>query len=173
MEEKETVKETVKVAASPKKKGETLGAKSLIMMGLALLSFIFLFVAWIRVSVYFYSQSFSIFTKGMFELSFFLGLAKIIGILSIIAFCVYIISQFVDFKTLVPALKDVDFKKWAPIAYFGSYAVALVLALLGIIVTEYVGIGFGWFLGLVFAGAGLLFTFKPEFLNRILKSIKK
>lgn len=144
---------------------------TLIMLGVALLTFIFGFISWIKLSFLGMSTSVSIFEGDMFDVSFFLGLAKVLMIVQIVLFVLYVAAQFVDFNKFVKLPFCV--KEKSGLAYFAVYALALVLALLGIITTELLTPGVGWYLSLVFGAVGCVFTFRPALLDKVTAMFKK
>ncbi len=140
---------------------------TLVKLGVALVAFIFTFISWWSIKVYGFGTSYSILKSGVFDVNFFLGLAKIFAIIDIILFVVYVASQFIDFNKFIKLPFNV--KELSGKAYYAVYVAALVLCLLGIIIEKYVGIGFGWFFGLILAGAGLVLEVKPDILGGIIK----
>lgn len=150
-----------------------------IKFGVAILAFIFGFLPWFKYSFDYFgvsaSESFSVFTSGMFELSALLGLAKILMIISIIVFIIFIASQFIDFNKFVQLPFSV--KEKAPVAYYVVYAVALIFTLIGCFTCATGGFGgvspaACWYISLVICAAGLAITFKPALLDNILAAKK-
>lgn len=141
----------------------------LIDVCVSIISFVFLFLNWLKISFFGYTNYFSIFQKDMFDFSTFLGLSKIFAIITIITFIIYLISCFVDLKSLIPTLENVDVDKYSAFLYFGTYAVTLVFSLFGIITTEYMGISAVWFFASLFCTFGFILLFKPDFVNKIIK----
>lgn len=140
--------------------------KKLIAIGATFIAFLFSVIFnWWKVSYsgygLSYSEGFSIFHSNMFSLNFFMGFAKIFAILSVIAFIVYAVSAFVDLSKFVKLPFDV--KKMSKLAYFGTLAAALLFALIGIIIEEFVGISFGWFIILIFGAVAAVLEFTDIF----------
>ncbi len=145
-----------------------------IKIGVSVLMFIFMFCPWFRFSFWGLSESFTIFTKNLFELSFFIGLAKVFAIINIFVFVIYAVLQFIDVKKIIPALpQDIDFKKYSVYAFGGVYALQWVLTFIGIIATEYVGITVCLILALVFAAAFAVSVFKPDVVDGIVSNTTK
>lgn len=150
--------------------------KSLIVMGVALLTFIFTFVDWYKatISAYGYSQSTSVgaMEDGIGDVNFLFGLAKFLVIVNIFVFVLYLVAKFVDLGKFVPGLAKVDLGKLLQLAYFGISALALVCGLIACFVgDEYdllkYGPAIGWIFSLIFTAAGLVFTVKSDILDKI------
>lgn len=150
----------------------------LIGIGAAILMFIFMFLPWFSYGVKIfgtkYSESFSIFHSDMFELSALLGLAKVLGIINIIVFVLYLVLQFIDIKKLVPQIPaNIDCKKLSAYAFVGIYALQWFLTLIGIIATKYVGIAACFIIAVVFVAAFVITVFKEDFVDNLLGNIAK
>lgn len=150
----------------------------LVVFGVSVLMFIFMFLPWFKYGFEFfgtgYYEHFSIFASSMFELSALIGIAKIFGIINIIVFVVYALLRFIDITKLVPAIPaGIDLKKYSAYAFGGIYALEWVLTLIGIIATEYVGISVCLIFALVFAAAFIVATVKPDIVDNLFKNVKK
>ena len=137
---------------------------TLVKLGIALVAFIFTFISWWNLAGY---KSFNVLVGDIFEVSALLGIAKIFVIIDIVLFALYLISQFVDFNKFLNLPFNV--KETVGKAYFAVYFAALLFCLIGIIATKWVGISFGWFIGFVFAGLGLVLEVKPDAFDGLIK----
>lgn len=150
----------------------------LISIGAAVLMFIFMFLPWFSYGIKFlgtkYSESFSIFHSDMFELSALLGLAKVLGIINIIVFVLYLALQFIDVKKLVPQIPaNIDCKKLSAYAFGGIYALEWLFTLIGIIATKYVGIAACFIITLVWVAVFVITVFKEDLVENLLGNITK
>lgn len=162
----------------------------LIGLGIALLSFIFLFVKMISVKAEMesfnisQSESTNIFGKGMFDTSFFYGFAKIFAILAIIVFIVYVAISITNVKDLIPQIKF-DLDKIVPIAYFGLICGIVLFVLIGgftaggeemdMLKAFGADVSFrpaiAWYFELIFGACGMIYTLCPSVVDKI-KNIK-
>jgi len=141
---------------------------TLVKLGVALIAFIFTFISWWSLSFMGYSGgSYSILKDGMFDANFFLGFAKVFAIIDIVLFVIYIAAQFIDFNKLIKLPFNV--KELSGKVYYAVYIAALVFCLIGILIESFVGIGFGWFIGFVFAALGLVLEVKPDIFDSLIK----
>ena len=141
-------------------------------------SFILLFLKWwgIKVGVggFSYSMHFSIFSSVAFDASALIGIAKIFGIIAIVAFVCYVISYFININKLVPALK-MDIEKIARLVYIVCYGLALVFCFIGNLTLSEDGakghFAAGFFIALVFYIVAILGT-KRGFLEKYIPALK-
>ncbi|MBR5272913.1 MAG: zinc-ribbon domain-containing protein [Clostridia bacterium] len=143
-----------------------------IKIGISVLMFIFMFCPWFKFSFWGLSETFTIFTKNLFDLSFFIGLAKVFAIINIFVFVIYAALRFIDIKKIIPALpQNIDFKQYSEYAFGGVYALQWVLTLIGIIATEYVGITVCLILAFVFTAAFAVTVFKADIVDGIVSNV--
>lgn len=150
----------------------------LVVLGVSVLMFIFMFLPWFKVGMRIFGKGYfdhySIFTGDIFELSALIGIAKVLGIINIIVFVIYAVLRFIDIKKLVPAIPEtLDLKKYSAYAFGGIYALQWIFTLIGIIATEYVGLSICLIFALIFAAAFIVATLKPEIVDNLFKNAKK
>ena len=146
------------------------GTAKLLTMFFALMSFIFGFLPLVHVSYGGYGDSGSIFSCG-FSFNALTGIAMILLIFQIVAFLLYIVSQFVDFNKYLNLPFNASEKM--PVVYFGLYAAVLLFTFIG----SLVGPGYGisgspavcWYFAVVFCACGFVLVFKPDLLDSIVK----
>ena len=110
----------------------------------------------------------------MFDFSFLLGMSKIFAIISILLFFVTIINSFIKLDEHIPSLKSFNLDKNLIIFYYGSYAISLILALIGVLFTKYSYLTIGYALTLIGYVICAYLTFKKDILkeaNKIKKDI--
>ena len=142
----------------------------LLTMFFALMSFIFGFLPLVHVSYGGYGDSGSIFSCG-FSFNALTGIAMILLIFQILAFLLYIASQFVDFNKYLNLPFNVTEKM--PLIYFGLYAAILLFTFIG----SLIGPGYGisgspavcWYFAVVFCACGFVLIFKPNLLDNLIK----
>lgn len=148
------------------------------LLGLAfgILSFIFLFLKWFKFSLLGYSESYSILHSEMFDISTLMGLAKILAIVCIVLFVVYLVSCLTDLEKLIPALSKYKTDKIFPLGYFGVYFISLLFNLIGTWTcdgSEMVKPAFGWWFAIIFVILGIVVTVIPNIGSKIKSLIKK
>ncbi len=142
----------------------------LLTMFFALMSFIFGFLPLVHVSYGGYGDSGSIFSCG-FSFNALTGIAMILLIFQILAFLLYIASQFVDFNKYLNL--PFNAKEKMPVIYFGLYAAILLFTFIG----SLIGPGYGisgspavcWYFAVVFCACGFVLIFKPDLLDGLIK----
>ena len=142
------------------------------------ISFILFNIKWIKYKFEFFgyvsSASITILHSDMFDFSFLLGMSKIFAIISILLFFVTIINSFIKLDEHIPSLKSFNLDKNLIIFYYGSYAISLILALIGVLFTKYSYLTIGYALTLIGYVICAYLTFKKDILkeaNKIKKDI--
>lgn len=142
------------------------------------ISFILFNIKWIKYKFEFFgyvsSASITILHSDMFDFSFLLGMSKIFAIISILLFFVTIINSFIKLDEHIPSLKSFNLDKNLIIFYYGSYAISLILALIGVLFTKYSYLTIGYALTLIGYVICAYLTFKKNILkeaNKIKKDI--
>lgn len=142
------------------------------------ISFILFNIKWIKYKFEFFgyvsSASITILHSDMFDFSFLLGMSKIFAIISILLFFVTIINSFIKLDEHIPSLKSFNLDKNLIIFYYGSYAISLILALIGVLFTKYSYLTIGYALTLIGYIICAYLTFKKDILkeaNKIKKDI--
>lgn len=137
------------------------------------ISFILFNIKWIKYKFEFFgyvsSSSITILHSDMFDFSFLLGMSKIFAIISILVFFVTIINAFIKLDEHIPSLKSFNLDKNLFVIYYGSYAISLILALIGVLFTKYSYLTIGYALTLIGYIVCAYLTFKKD----ILKETKK
>jgi len=172
-------------ASTPASAGINLSfpISKIIVLGIAILTFIFQFINWFTASVsvwgYSSSQGFSPYDGSLGDASGMFTFVKLILIIDIVVFIAYIATQLVDIKKFVPALNNLslDIAKLSSLAFYGLMLVALIFGLIGTFTVETgsgfgasasFSVGFGWFLSLIFTAIGLVNVLKPNILKNAL-----
>ena len=164
--------------AAPQQAPAAAGAKvsfnlpKIITIFFALMCFIFGFLPLIHVSFGGYGSSGELFSSGSaFSFNALVGIALIIMIIQIIVFIVYLISQFVDLNKYLNL--PINLSEKMPIIYFATYGAALLFTFIGALVGPGSGISGSpavcWYFAVVFCACGLLFVFKPNILDNVIK----
>lgn len=142
------------------------------------ISFILFNIKWIKYKFEFFgyvsSASITILHSDMFDFSFLLGMSKIFAIISILLFFVTIINSFIKLDEHIPSLKSFNLDKNLIIFYYGSYAISLILTLIGVLFTKYSYLTIGYALTLIGYVICAYLTFKKDILkeaNKIKKEI--
>ncbi len=145
-------------------------AAKLLEMFFALMCFIFGFLPTIHVSVFGYGDSGSIFSAG-FSFNALTGIAMILLIFQILAFLLYLVSQFVDLNKYLNLPFNV--KEKMPVIYFGLYAAVMLFTFIGALIGPGEGISGSpavcWYFAVVFCICGFVLVFKPDILDSIIK----
>lgn len=140
------------------------------------ISFILFNIKWIKYKFEFFgyvsSASITILHSDMFDFSFLLGMSKIFAIISILLFFATIINSFIKLDEHIPSLKSLNLDKNLIIFYYGSYAVSLILALIGVLFTKYSYLTIGYALTLIGYVVCAYLTFKKDILKEA-KRIKE
>lgn len=138
-----------------------------IKLGITFTAFILGFIAWGSISGYGVSYLFSIFEGALFEVSVGMGFAKILMILALPLFPVALACDLLNMDLLANKNKIFAIaKKFGKLAYFGLYCAALFLTFVGAVFTQYVTMGFGWYLSLLVGVPGLILCFMPDLLGK-------
>lgn len=144
------------------------------------LAFVMQFVDWYSATVSGFgnkeSNSFGAFQEDIGEAGGLFGFVKFLLILNIFIFVIFLATKLVDVNKFVN-LGNIDLGKIAQLAFFGVFAVALVLGLLACLINgeSYFGVklgygpSWGWWLTLLFDACGLVITFRPSILSKIIK----
>lgn len=137
-----------------------------IKLGITTMTFLLSFLSWGAVSAFGYSQGFSIFGGSMFQVSVAMGFAKILMILGLFLFPVAIAVDLLNMDLLEKKNNIFGIaKKFGKLAYFGIVCFSLFLVLVGAIFTEFVTMGWAWYVSILFAVPGLILCFKPDLLG--------
>lgn len=122
---------------------------------------------------------------GLGELSAFLVLAKIMMILSLIVFAVYVLTLFANQDRLCPCCAGFNVNSITLSAYLGLVAAALILGFLGVIngrslkisgdMVTYVSVypAFGWFATTILTVLAIMQIKKPELTDKFLTGLHK
>ena len=144
---------------------------TLTAMFAALLCFIFGFLPLFGYSFsdygYSYSDSYSILHSHMFDLNALFGIAKILMIIQIVVFVVYLVSQFIDINKYV----NLPFKlsEKMPLIYFCTFALSLLFTLIGCIIEKGVSPAVCWYFAAVFCACGFVLVLKPDLISGLVK----
>lgn len=137
------------------------------------ISFILFNIKWIKYKFEFFgyvsSASITILHSDMFDFSFLLGMSKIFAIISILLFFITIINTFIKLDEHIPSLKSFNLDKNLIVFYYGSYAISLILALIGVLFTKYSYLTIGYALTLIGYVICAYLTFKKEILRETQK----
>lgn len=161
-------------------------AKKLAKIGVLVFTFIFTFIKWVKASASYLgvteSERRAIFSVG-FDETLFWGFAKILAIISIVLFVICLAGYFLDYKKLIPQLKNVKFDvtQYLDLGYYAVVLVALFFTFIGRFTAEtvsYFGItggyhlGFGWYITLVLTLVGIVLSLKPELVKQAVNTVK-
>ena len=146
-------------------------AAKFVTMFFALMCFIFGFLALVHTKG---GGNASLFDGSAFDVNAMLGIGKVLMIINIVVFAVYLISQFVNLNKFLAIPFNMSEKM--PVVYFGVYAVALLFVFIG----SLIGFSSGgykvsmmpavcWYFAVVFCICGFVFVFKPEIISNIIK----
>lgn len=141
----------------------------LIEMSLALMCFIFGFLPIIHIGIsigLFYSE----FGFTVFDINALLGIAKILLIIQIIVFFVYLPSQIIDVNKFI----KLPFKlsKKMPLIYFCVYGLTMLFTLIGCIIETGVSPAVCWYFAVIFCACGFLLALKPDLIDGLIKKQK-
>lgn len=161
--------------------------RRVIVLGLAVLVFIFAFCHWYSLSEtsdgYTLSCEFGPYSRPesdsyydpLEDLGGWMIAGKVFLIIDLVVFVVYMASNFIDLGAYIPGVSGKLINDIAQKAYFGIMAIALFCELLGDLsceLTEYIHMTSGWYLTLIFTIAGLVNAFNPGLLKNALNKIK-
>ena len=125
---------------------------NLIRLGATVVSFILMLVLpWFRISRV---ESYSIYTSDIidyFNLNAAFVIAKIFAIIAIVLGAVNFITYFVNFKSILN--NNLPIHKYVTVGYYGTFGLAFLLNILGMIIESYVTVSVGWFFLLFICGA--------------------
>ena len=146
-------------------------AAKFVTMFFALMCFIFGFLSLVHAKG---GNDASLFDGNAFNVNAMLGIGKVLMIIQIVVFAVYLISQFINLNKFLAIPFSMSEKM--PIVYFGVYAVALLFVFIGALIGMS---GYGqkvsmspavcWYFAVVFCICGFVFVFKPEIVSNIIK----
>lgn len=143
----------------------------LVSIGFAILTFIFMLLPWLSVLKI---TSVGILKEGMFDVNAMLGLAKVLCIINIFVFVIYLALQFVDVKKLIPQIPaHIDCKKLSAYAFGGICVLQWLFALIGIISTRGLGVTACFIIALVFIAIFAVTVLKEDLVDNLLGNIIK
>lgn len=142
----------------------------LISIGLSVLTFIFILLPWLDV---WGLESVGMLREGMFDVSAMFGLAKVVCIINIILFVVYLIAQFVDVKKFVPQIPEhIDLKKFSAYAFIGGCVLQWIFALLGRMTNDfYIELTACFVIAIIFVAAFAVTVFKKDLVEELLGKV--
>ena len=154
---------------------------TIIILALATLTFIFgylpLVVFVLDMGITSVSESFSILANGYanYASSAPLVIAKIFMLFSIFIFPVFVASKLLNLNKLLKlSLSGSNtISKWAPVVYYGLYAVALLFTLIGVLAVQNFHLAVCWYFALVFSAAGFVVAFMPNLVKNIVGRLQK
>lgn len=112
-------------------------------------------------------------SDSLFDGSLFLGLAKIVGIIAIVLFVIYVLVKIIDFKALIPAIGKINLVRIAEVSFAVVYALVVVLTFHNFNALMDGAMKFspfiGWYLGLICACGNLVLVFSPKTVEKLTK----
>lgn len=112
-------------------------------------------------------------SDSLFDGSLFLGLAKIVGIIAIVLFVIYVLVKIIDFKALIPAIGKINLVRIAEVSFAVVYALVVVLTFHNFNALMDGAMKFspfiGWYLGLICACGNLVLVFSPKTVQKLTK----
>lgn len=151
-----------------------------IVLGSALLMFIFMLLPWIKIGRWSYYSTFtvyshrSIFMGNAFDISGAIGVAKVLGIINIIVFIVFALLYFFDVKKLIPAIPEkLNLKQYATYAFGGIYALEWILTLVGMVSESIIKLSPCFVVAFILIGLFVVVAIIPGLLDKILKDVFK
>ncbi len=165
-------------------KTKKLDLETIISMAFAALTLIMTFFKWYSVGVSYFGMSSSVsygpYASDIGELSGLLGFTKVLLIIAILVFIVYIAAKLVDLGSLVSAFASIDVAKFAGLAYYGLLALSFLLSLFaGIVNAEQygvemdIGLNFIWYFALIITAAAILNMLRPQILKSLISGAAK
>lgn len=150
--------------------------EKIVTLASTVLVFLLHFISWYKVSAYGVSMgSFGPYGGYLFadlsDISGILVVAKVFLILNVFVFLARIAFEFIDFKKLLPTA-NFNLLKVLNLAFYGLLALAVLVGLIGVIATENVGLGAGWWLTLIFGAVGGALNIVPNLMGKVVVMAK-
>lgn len=137
--------------------------------------FIFMFFGWFRVSGG--SDTYSLFSGNMFDLSALIGIAKIVSIINVFVFAGYAFFSYVNINKTGYGLSSAFLKRLCGIIFYGAYLFSVLFTFIGALTAGESAYGYSveytvsavWYFALIGGIIGFVMVLLPGLVKKFVK----